>query len=118
MRLGGAEVIKPPSREPDREPRATNVKLPGQEAGWRRGRGLCTDAGGGRGDPSDGGLAEKWRADLHRTSSENLCTLSLGIIGSEERARVRVRGLACRKFGLRERARMRMCGKLAQPQRE
>lgn len=79
---------------------------------------LCTDAGAGPGDPSDSGLAEEQPADLHRTSSENLCTLSLRIIGSEQRERVRVRGLAGRKFGLRERAGMRRCGKLAHPQRE
>lgn len=53
------------------------------------------------GNPSDGGLAEKWHADLHGTSCENLCTLSLRIIGSEQRECVRVCSLACRKFGLR-----------------
>lgn len=103
------------SREPDRKPGATNANLPRQEACWRR---PSTDAGGGRRDPLDGGLAEKRRADLHRTSVEKLCTLSLPIIGREQRERVRVGGLACRKFGLRERARTGMCGKRAHPQRE
>lgn len=93
----GAGVITPPSREPDRKhwsnkckPTPTGSRL---ERGKREPR---TDAGGGRGDPSDGGLAEKWRADLHRTGGENLCTLSLRIIGSGQPERVRVGGLACR----------------------
>lgn len=37
MRLGGAKVIKPASREPERRAGATDVNLPGQEACWRGG---------------------------------------------------------------------------------
>lgn len=101
MRRGGGKVIRAASREPDSKAGAANVKRAGQEGVWTGGSGPCTDAGGGRGDSSDGGLAEKRRADLHRTSRQNLCTRSLGFIGSEQRERRRGPGRARRKCGLR-----------------